>query len=70
LQGTGLVVDALFGSGLSRPLEGAAAETLASAARLELPLVSIDAPSGVMDDTGAATDVSRQLSPSRSFAKN
>jgi hydroxyethylthiazole kinase-like uncharacterized protein yjeF len=55
LQGAELVVDALFGSGLSRPLEGAAAETLASAAQLKLPIVSIDVPSGVMGDTGAAT---------------
>ena len=55
LQGAGLVVDALFGSGLSRPLEGAAAETLASVARLKLPIISIDVPSGVMGDTGEAT---------------
>ncbi len=54
LTGAGLVVDALFGAGLSRALEGAAAETLAAAAQSYVPIVAIDVPSGVMGDTGAA----------------
>lgn len=49
-----LVVDALFGAGLSRPLEGAAAEILANAVRRGLTIVAIDVPSGVMGDTGQA----------------
>jgi len=49
-----LVVDAIFGAGLSRPLEGAAAETLAAAASKRLPIVAIDVPSGLMGDTGEA----------------
>jgi NAD(P)H-hydrate epimerase len=49
-----LVVDAIFGAGLSRALEGAAAETLAAAAERGLPIVAIDVPSGVMGDTGEA----------------
>lgn len=45
----GLVVDALFGAGLSRPLDGEAAE----AAVMEgPPVVSIDLPSGVSGDLG------------------
>jgi len=47
-----LVVDAIFGAGLSRALEGQAAETLAAAARMGPPIVAIDVPSGVMGDTG------------------
>lgn len=47
-----LVIDAIFGAGLSRALEGAAAETLAAAASLKIPIVAIDVPSGVMGDTG------------------
>jgi NAD(P)H-hydrate epimerase len=54
LEGTGLVVDALFGSGLSRPLEGPAADTLAASGRRDMPMVAIDVPSGVMGDTGDA----------------
>jgi len=53
LDGAALVVDALFGAGLSRALEGAAAQTLAAAAQRRLSIVAIDVPSGVMGDTGA-----------------
>jgi NAD(P)H-hydrate epimerase len=54
LDGAELVVDALFGAGLSRALDGAAAQTLAAAARRRVPIVAIDVPSGVMGDTGEA----------------
>lgn len=47
-----LVVDALFGAGLSRALEGAAADVLTAAFERRLPIVAIDMPSGVMGDTG------------------
>ena len=49
-----LIVDALFGAGLSRPLNGAAADTLTSAALRKIPIVAIDIPSGVIGDTGVA----------------
>ena len=49
-----LVVDAIFGAGLSRALEGPAADTLTAAARSGLPIVAIDVPSGLMGDTGEA----------------
>jgi NAD(P)H-hydrate epimerase len=47
-----LVVDALFGSGLSRALDRNAAQTLAAAAQRRVPLIAVDVPSGVMGDTG------------------
>ena len=50
LDGARLVVDALFGAGLSRPLEGAAAQVVE--ALNDLPVVAIDVPSGVSGDTG------------------
>jgi hydroxyethylthiazole kinase-like uncharacterized protein yjeF len=50
LRGAKLVVDALFGAGLSRPLEGAAASVVE--ALNDLPVVAIDMPSGVSGDTG------------------
>lgn len=53
LDGVELVVDALFGAGLSRPLAGAARHVLAAVAQRQITLVAIDAPSGVMGDTGA-----------------
>jgi NAD(P)H-hydrate epimerase len=53
LDGTALVVDALFGAGLARPIEGAARNMLDAAAVAQLPVVAIDTPSGVHGDTGA-----------------
>jgi ADP-dependent NAD(P)H-hydrate dehydratase / NAD(P)H-hydrate epimerase len=52
IDGAELVVDALFGAGLSRALEGEAAETLTAAANRGLPIVAVDVPSGLMGDTG------------------
>jgi ADP-dependent NAD(P)H-hydrate dehydratase / NAD(P)H-hydrate epimerase len=54
LQGAALIVDAVFGSGLNRPLEHQVAATLAAATQLAMPLVAIDIPSGVMGDSGAS----------------
>jgi NAD(P)H-hydrate epimerase len=47
-----LVVDAIFGSGLSRALDRNVAQTLAAAAERRVPLIAVDVPSGVMGDTG------------------
>ena len=52
IERAALVVDALFGSGLNRTLEPEVLETLSAAAKLGLPLVAVDVPSGVMGDTG------------------
>ena len=54
IEGADLIVDAIFGAGLSRALEGPAADTLAAAARSGVPIVAIDVPSGVIGDTGEA----------------
>ena len=53
LDGAELVVDAIFGAGLSRALEGVAAQTLAAAAARHLVIVAVDVPSGLMGDSGA-----------------
>jgi len=52
IDGAELLVDALFGAGLDRPLTGAAREVLAAAAALKIPMVAVDIPSGVIGDTG------------------
>jgi hydroxyethylthiazole kinase-like uncharacterized protein yjeF len=54
LDGAELVVDGIFGAGLSRPLEGSAKEILSIASRMGLPIVAIDVPSGLMGDSGEA----------------
>jgi len=53
IDGAELIIDALFGAGLSRPLEGAARQTLAAASAQRIPIVAVDIPSGVLGDTGA-----------------
>jgi hydroxyethylthiazole kinase-like uncharacterized protein yjeF len=55
LDGAQLIVDALFGAGLTRPLDGAAADVLMRASGKGVPIVAIDVPSGVWGDTGDAT---------------
>jgi hydroxyethylthiazole kinase-like uncharacterized protein yjeF len=52
IEGAALVVDALFGSGLSRALDSQVVDTLAAVTRRGLPLIAIDVPSGVMGDSG------------------
>ncbi|WP_376984898.1 NAD(P)H-hydrate dehydratase [Bosea sp. R86505] len=52
LDGAELVVDAVFGAGLSRAVQGPAAQTLAALASSGLPVVAVDIPSGVMGNTG------------------
>ena len=47
LDGAALIVDALFGAGLARPLEGAALQVLAAAHNLGAPIIAVDMPSGV-----------------------
>ncbi len=49
-----VVVDAMFGAGLSRPLEGAAAEAAAllDRPRRKFAVVAVDAPSGLCMDSG------------------
>lgn len=53
LDGAELIVDALFGAGLARPIEGIAADVLAAAEAARVPIVAVDVPSGVDGDSGA-----------------
>lgn len=47
-----LVVDAVFGLGLNRPMSGLALATLQAVAAARVPVVAVDVPSGVQGDTG------------------
>jgi len=52
LAGCDLIVDAVFGVGLDRPIEGTAALLLRELAGSRLPIVAVDLPSGMSSDTG------------------
>ncbi len=51
-----LYVDALFGAGLSRPLEGEAARLAVRLSRTPERVVAVDVPSGIAGDSGHALD--------------
>ena len=53
LDGIELVVDGLFGAGLTRPLDGAPLAVVEAIASQGLPSVAVDVPSGVHGDSGA-----------------
>ena len=52
-QGADLVVDALFGAGLDRPVEGDAAPAIDGVNESGVPVLAVDLPSGVDGNSGA-----------------
>jgi hydroxyethylthiazole kinase-like uncharacterized protein yjeF len=57
LDQTELVIDAMFGAGLSRPLEGKARDMVDAMIAHKIPVCAIDVPSSVDGTTGAALGV-------------
>ena len=51
LERAALYVDALFGAGLARPLEGVALAVISAIGQAGVPCVAVDVPSGVHGDT-------------------
>ena len=58
-----VIIDALFGAGLARAIEGVAAEVLATAAKMRLASVAVDLPSGVNGNTGEALGANGAVLP-------
>jgi hydroxyethylthiazole kinase-like uncharacterized protein yjeF len=52
VRGAALIVDALFGAGLARPVEGAALALIAAINAEQAQKIAIDLPSGISGDTG------------------
>jgi hydroxyethylthiazole kinase-like uncharacterized protein yjeF len=52
-NGADLIIDALFGAGLDRPVEGQAAEAIDGANESGVPILAVDLPSGIDGATGA-----------------
>jgi hydroxyethylthiazole kinase-like uncharacterized protein yjeF len=62
-----LVIDALFGIGLTRPLEGAFAEGVEHISALRCPVLAIDIPSGLCADTGRVLGTAVKATRTLSF---
>jgi NAD(P)H-hydrate epimerase len=54
LDGADIIIDAMFGAGLSRALDGAAADAVAAINGAGKPVVAVDVPSGLDGTTGQA----------------
>jgi NAD(P)H-hydrate epimerase len=52
IEGSQLIVDAIFGAGLSRPIEGGIARMIEAANASGKPMLAVDVPSGLHGDTG------------------
>ncbi len=70
LEDPGVVIDALFGAGLTRPLEGAALAAVEALNATGLPVVAVDVPSGVSGDSGTVVgEVAVQASLTLTFCR-
>ena len=67
LDGAALVVDALFGAGLGRPLGGPVRDVLRAVQAKGLPLIAVDLPSGLDGDTGVPLSYAPQAALTVTF---
>lgn len=67
LEGAALVIDALFGAGLSRDIDGAYRELLERVAAAGVPVLAVDVPSGVDGDTGCVRGAAAQAARTVTF---
>ncbi len=67
LDGATLIIDGLFGTGLSRPIEGFVADAMALLDAAGAPIVALDLPSGISADTGAVLGVALHAATTITF---
>ena len=63
----GVIVDALLGTGLERPVEGPWAQAVEAVNRARFPVLAIDIPSGLHADTGAIRGAAVRAEATLSF---
>lgn len=52
IEGANLIVDAMFGAGLDRPIEGSAAGVIDAVNDTDIPVIAVDLPSGIDGRSG------------------
>jgi hydroxyethylthiazole kinase-like uncharacterized protein yjeF len=62
-----LIIDALFGAGLDRPVTGAAGEMIAAINASGAPVLAVDLPSGVNGDSGAVMGIAARAAATVTF---
>jgi ADP-dependent NAD(P)H-hydrate dehydratase / NAD(P)H-hydrate epimerase len=67
LDDAGLIIDAMFGAGLARPIEGIAADIIDALNDRRVPVVAVDVPSGVDGASGAIRGVAPQATLTITF---
>jgi hydroxyethylthiazole kinase-like uncharacterized protein yjeF len=67
LAGADLIVDALFGAGLARPVEGPAKAIIEAINTAAVPVIAVDLPSGINGDSGAVMGVAVRASDTLTF---
>lgn len=67
LDGCELVIDALFGAGLARPLEGPAKAVIEAINQRRLACLAVDVPSGIHGDTGQIMGAAPQATVTVTF---
>jgi hydroxyethylthiazole kinase-like uncharacterized protein yjeF len=67
LTGAALIVDALFGAGLARPISGQALAMVEAMNAARVPILAVDLPSGIAGTTGAVMGVAVQAAQTVTF---
>lgn len=67
LAGAGAIIDALFGAGLDRPVEGNARAMIEAMNRAACPVHAVDLPSGINGTTGAVMGVAVRATETVTF---
>jgi hydroxyethylthiazole kinase-like uncharacterized protein yjeF len=65
--GAGVIVDALFGAGLDRPVEGPPRTMIEAINAADVPVIAIDLPSGISGTTGAVMGAALRASATVTF---
>ena len=67
-RGAGLIVDAIFGTGLTRPAARDAAAAIEWINHVDVPVLSVDVPSGLDCDTGESLGIAVRATRTVTFA--